>query len=583
LQREAKGKILTLLAFCLFLSGTTGASVPAGLKLSFQSPALKVFLDEPSPGRRGTWEVRVARGEYESFQLLVVSQGEYLRDVRVEVAPPTSAAATHKGAGLEVEVRLVGYVETRPDDPRPWGAAQEIGWWPDPLLPNRPFDVAVGETQPVWITLFAPLGTPQGKYTGKISVKTGSGRTARGTYQVEVFDVDLPKRPHLQNTAFMPAGNLNAHYQVSDGLGGRPFLQLYERWASFAFQHHLGPAFDMLMGWNQTEVRESLEAGSLGPTSDMLAPALGQESHVTWPIHRGPEGYDFRAAQELIDLGLEYGMNRFCIAIFDHQQHWEQQSEKTRAAMADLLRAYIAMLRTRGLAKAAFVYNADEPGPDMWETVKKNFEFIRSIDPELKAWLCLNEVKGVSALAGYTDIWDVYIRQYEASGVEERRRAGEAVVWGVCVWPHEHPNLFIEYPAMDARIMGWLTYIYRISGFEYWGLNQWGINTGRKDWAPFVEGTTRTRWQRTRWPLGDGWLLYPGPQGEPLSSIRFENLRDGFEDAELLLMLDSRGKEAEARCIARRVARTPEDFTSDPRVAESAHEALLRALSTSMD
>ena len=214
----------------------------------------------------------------------------------------------------------------------------------------------------------------------------------------------------------------------------------------------------------------------------------------------------------------------------------------------------------------------------MWETVKKNFEFIKGVDPSLKVWLCLNEIKAVQALAGYTDIWDVYVQQYERSGIEEKRKAGEPVIWAVCVYPHDHPNLFIEYPAMDARVLGWLSYIYRVSGFEYWGLNQWGNNAGRKDWAPFRKGLTRTGWRRTTWPLGDGWLMYPGPDGEPLSSIRFENLRDGFEDAELLKLLEARGMESEARTIARRVARTTQDFTSDPEVVESAHEALLRTL-----
>lgn len=579
MKNEAKGRNLIVLAFCLSLTWASGSPAQSDPKLRFQSPTVKVFLDEPSPGTRDTWEVRMTRGEYESFQLLVTSQGQPLRDVTVEASPPTLTSGAKNGGGIQVEVHLVGYVETRPDDSRPWGAAQKIGWWPDPLLPNRSFDVAAGETQPVWITLFAPLGTPAGIYTGKLSVRTGGGQVALGAYRVEVFDVNLPKKQRLANAAFMPAGNLNAHYQVPGGMEGTEFLQLYKRWASFAFQYHLGPAFDMLMGWNQTELRKPLEAGSLGPTSDMLTQGLGLESHVTWPVRQGKEGYDFRTAQELIDLGLGYGLHRFGIAIFDHRERWEKQDEKTRSAMADLLRAYLAMLRKRGLEKAAFVYNADEPGPEMWETVKKNFEFVRSVDPHLKVWLCLNEVKGVTALAGYTDIWDVYIRQYEQSGVEQRRRAGDPVVWGVCVWPHEHPNLFIEYPAMDARIIGWLTYVYGVSGFEYWGLNQWGINTGRKDWAPFEKGTTRTQWQRTRWPLGDGWLLYPGPHGEPLSSIRFENLRDGFEDAELLLMLDAQGKGPEARRIANRVARTPEDFTSDPLAMESAREALLKGLS----
>lgn len=579
LKDKARGKGLIILAFWLFLTEASGTPVSGNLKVSFQSSALKVFLDEPSPGTRDTWEVRMARGEYQSFQLLVAAQGESLHDVTVKASRLVSRKTTKGSASIQVNINLVGYVETRPDDRRPWGKATKIGWWPDPLLRNRPFDVAAGETQPVWITLFAPAGTPPGMYTGKLIVLEGRRRVAQRTYRVEVFNVDLPKKQQFRNAAFMPAGNLMAHYKVAGGIDGRSFMQLYERWARFAFEHHLGPAFDMLMGWNQTELRKPLEAGRLGPTPDMLAPALGPESHVTWPVLYGPNGYDFRIAQQLIDLGLPYGLKRFCIAMFDHRQRWEQENEKTRAEMADFLRAYMAMLRKRGLAQYAFVYNADEPGPKMWDTVKKNFEFVKSVDPQLKTWLCLNNVKGVRALAGYTDMWDVYIRQYDQSGVEQNRRAGEPVIWGVCVYPYEHPNLFIEYPAMDARIIGWLTYVYQVSGFEYWGLNQWGPNTGRKDWASFDKGTTRTTWQRTRWPMGDGWLLYPGSHGEPLSSVRFENLRDGFEDAELLLMLNARGKKAEARRIAARVARSPEDYTSDPAAIESAHVALLKALS----
>jgi len=116
----------------------------------------------------------------------------------------------------------------------------------------------------------------------------------------------------------------------------------------------------------------------------------------------------------------------------------------------------------------------------MWPTVKKNYEFVKSVDPQLKTWLCLNDVKGVRALEGFTDMWDVYIRQFDQSGVAQNLEAGQPVIWGLCVYPHEHPNLFIEYPAMDARIVGWLTYVYGVSGFEYWGLNQWGPNTAVK-------------------------------------------------------------------------------------------------------
>jgi hypothetical protein len=578
LKRKTIGKYLVVIVSCLFLTTVPCRSASSKLKLSFQSSVTKVFQDEPSPGTTATEKVSMARGEYQSFQLLVAAQGNDLHDVTVKAGPLVSRKAARGGAEIQVSLSLVGYVLTHADDRRPWHKITKIGWWPDPLLPNRPFDLTAGETQPVWVTVRAPVDTAPGTYTGKLAVMEGHRRVAQRSYQVEVFNVTLPKKQVLRNAAFMPSGNLEAHYKVPSGIDGNNFLQLYKRWAKFAYEHHLGPAFDMLMGWNQTELRKPLEAGSLGPTPDMLASRFGPSSHVTWPVHWSPKGYDFSTAEQLIDMALPYGLKRFCIAIFDRRQRWEQQDPRTHAAMADFLHAYVPVLKKRNLDKYAYVYNADEPGPKMWDTVKKNYEFVKSVDPQLKTWLCLNNVKGVRALAGFTDMWDVYIRQFDQSGVVQNLRAGEPVIWGVCVYPHEHPNLFIEYPAMDARIIGWLTYAYQVSGFEYWGLNQWGPNTGRKDWASFDKGSTHTSWQRTRWPLGDGWLLYPGPHGEPLSSVRFENVRDGFEDAELLLMLNARGKKVEGRQIAARVARSPEDYTSDPAAIEAAHVALLKAL-----
>lgn len=578
MQRQKIQIYLLITLSSLFLSATPGWTASNQLTLSFQSSVVKVFQDEPGPGTSATEKVSMARGEYQSFQFLIAAGDKDLHNVRVAAGPVVSTDAAKSAPNIQVNLSLVGYILTHADDRRPWGKAAKIGWWPDPLLPNRPFNVAAGQTQPVWVTLLAPAGTPPGVYAGKLDVTVGNRHVAQRSYQVEVFNVTLPQKQALRNAAFMPSGNLEAQYKVPGGIDGKAFLHLYERWENFAYQRHLGPAFDMLMGWNQTELRKPLEAGSLGPTPDMLESRFGPASHVTWPIHWSPKGYDFSTAGQLIDTALPYRLERFCIAIFGRSQKWEQQDPRTHAAMARFLRAYVAVLKKRDLDKYAYVYNADEPGPKMWPTVKKNYEFVKSVDPQLKTWLCLNDLKGVRALDGFTDMWDVYIRQFDQSGVVQNLRAGQPVIWGVCVYPHEHPNLFIEYPAMDARIIGWLTYAYGVSGFEYWGLNQWGPNTGHTDWASFDKGSTRTTWQRTRWPLGDGWLLYPGPHGEPLSSVRFENLRDGFEDAELLLTLNARGRQAEGRQIAARVARSPEDYTSDPSAIEAAHVAVLKAL-----
>jgi len=145
---------------------------------------------------------------------------------------------------------------------------------------------------------------------------------------------------------------------------------------------------------------------------------------------------------------------------------------------------------------------------------------------------CLNEPRGVAALAGFADTWDVNLAQYHQSGVAARQAAGDEVWWCVCCWPSDHPNLFLDYPAIDARIIGWLSWKLGVSGFEYWSAAAWGKNTRpieavESAWAAKTFGEYN----------GDGCLLYPGPDGAILSSIRLEALRDGFEDYEYLVIL----------------------------------------------
>jgi len=377
----------------------------------------------------------------------------------------------------------------------------------------------------------------------------------------------------------MPAGNLFAHYKTPGGMESTEFFDLYQRWAREAFSQHLGPTFDMMMGWNQGRVRTDVTSGPLGPTESMLLKRHG--GHLVWPLLGRGGAYDFRFVNALGELGREYGMRQFAIAIFDRETAWAQQTDSSKHELADFIHAYSAQLKARGLWDAAYVYNVDEPPENQWDTVKNNHLLVKSIAPDLKTWLCLNQPKAVRQLQSFADILDVYIRQYDSSGVEEFRKQGKQVIWAVCVWPHEHPNLFIEYPAIDARIIGWLTYRYGISGFEYWGLNQWGENTGVRDWANFRSGGTRTQWRRTKWPWGDGWLFYPGENGEPLGSIRFENLRDGFEDSELLSLLATRRGKHEADELAAGVAESIGSYSRNPAALNDAHIHLLEQLEKS--
>jgi hypothetical protein len=192
------------------------------------------------------------------------------------------------------------------------------------------------------------------------------------------------------------------------------------------------------------------------------------------------------------------------------------------------------------------IFNIDEAAPEQWEICRQNYRQSKAIAPEVPVMQCLNEPAGVAALTGFADIWDVYFTQYQQAGVPARQKAGDDAVFAICCYPATHPNLFIDYPGIDARIVGWLSWKAGVFGFEYWSASHWGDNLGRLPRGYLDE--IESEWQANTFQRynGDGYLLYPGPGGKPLSSIRLENLRDGFEDWELLALLKKKdGERAE--------------------------------------
>jgi len=106
----------------------------------------------------------------------------------------------------------------------------------------------------------------------------------------------------------------------------------------------------------------------------------------------------------------------------------------------------------------------------------------------------------------------------------------------------DHPNFFIEYPLLDVRVVPLFCWKYGARGFEYWSPISWGSNVRKGEKWPKVPWVANSFGRYN----GDGYLVYPGPDGRPLSSIRFEALRDGLEDYEYLWTLRSLVKQAEA-------------------------------------
>jgi hypothetical protein len=161
-----------------------------------------------------------------------------------------------------------------------------------------------------------------------------------------------------------------------------------------------------------------------------------------------------------------------------------------------------------------------------------------------------------------------HLRAYPAEA-NKRRNQGEEVWWYVCNGPSAPwANFFLDQSGATHRVLFWQTFGRHSDGLLYWGVNYW---------PGFEARTMKTPPDDKKWPKvpwndggrnGDGYFLYPGPRG-PLTSLRFEIMRDGVEDYDALRMLEDLVKRKGDRMPASVRERARQALTLSPEVFES--------------
>jgi hypothetical protein len=528
------------------------------------SPLEKFRREEPYRGPLGgELKVELARNEYEGAQFILSSANREVTNLRVRNSPLRFAGVRDREVpdlpAASVAVHFVGYVRTTPCDKY---HAQWVGLWPDPLLSVPSVTLTPGKVQPVLVTVHAPPGAPPGPYVGTL-VLTGDGIEPHTLpLKVRVFDFDLPARGTFR-TMTLAGGPDPKFYGLEPG----PELDaLREAWYDFLCKHRLPPGGYVLKPW-----------GWLKPG---------------YPAKVNRDGtWDFSEAEKWGKFCFDRGMTTFVAASFaklDRHGFPKEYSPQYRADYQKFMTAYAEFLRTRGWLKDAVVYNIDEAPRPLWDACKENYRATKAVCPDLIVFQCLNDPKGVAALDGFFDVVDVNLGQYHEGAAAAHLAKGGRTWWAICCWPSVHPNLFIEYPCLDARMVGWLSWKTGVEGFEYWDVSSWANcmkTMGDRRWIDEVESP----WSANAFGdyNGDGYLCYPGPNRTILSSLRFEALRDGFEDYEYLAVLKRKlaGKQGAQALAAKKLLDIPDtlcakdlSFTSDSAALFAARHALAEAI-----
>lgn len=468
------------------------------------------------------------------------------------------------------------------------------GWWPDALPPlKEPVRCAAGENLPLWMLVYVPAGTPAGVYTTTLVVETDRG-AAKVPVRLRVWGFALPERNHLETAFGFDPWLAFRYHQVESESDRRALLDLY--WQTFA-EHRISP----------------------------FNPAPLDPFHVKFIPDADPPRaeVDFSAWEREMRRVIErYRFTNFVVPVHGmgggtFHERWEPQilgfgedTPQYHAMFSSFVGQLEDVLRRNGWLKMAYVYWFDEPEPKDYEFVTKGMERLKKYAPGLQRMLT---EEPNDKLQAPVDIWCPITPNYNHEVAEQRRARGERFWWYVCTGPRApYCTLFIDHPGTELRVWLWQTWERNIVGILVWQVNYWtsptafpdSLQNPYEDPMAYVSGYSTPVGTKRHWGNGDGRFIYPplaavfrdksgpGPVLEPpVSSIRWEMLREGVEDYEMLYLLRQLVEEKRAELPAERVSRyesllrVPAEitrsmtaFTFDPRVILARRAAIAEAI-----
>ncbi len=469
------------------------------------------------------------------------------------------------------------------------------GWWPDALPPlDAPLDVPAGENQPIWVQVHVPATAPPGDYAGTVSLKA-EGFSASIPITLHVWNFALPERNHLETAFGLNVGTIFRYQNLKTEADKRRVLDLY--FQSFA-EHRISP-------YNPTPmdpIRTRFRTDETPPRVEMDFAAFDAA------MERALRKWNFTGFRLPIQ-GMGGGTY--------HKRYPPKIGPFTEGTSAYqmLFSNYVGRieghLREKGWLDLAYVYWFDEPAPRDYPFVAAGMRRLKHCAPGLRRML--TEQPGDNALAGLVDIWCPVSYNYDGKAAAACRARGEKFWWYVCTEPKApYCGLFIDHPATELRVWLWQTWKRGIVGTLVWQANYWTSQTAfpdrpqnpYEDPMGYVTGYGTPKGTRRFWGNGDGRFIYPplaaaepGRNGgrpvvaPPVTSIRWEMLREGIEDYEFLYLLrerlERRGKRLPSQTRKRfealldvppEISADMTDFTTDPTPIYTRRRAIAEAI-----
>ncbi len=498
-------------------------------------------------------KLKAVRNEQVSAQM-VMGAKQTLSNVRVELSALSNAGGEvipREG----IQIRYVKYVPVQ-------RSRSEYTWSPkletivgegvsgnldpnvvgDPLVTADTINISAYRAQPVWFTIKVPENTIPGFYHGLVTIRCDEFEERTYKLRLEVLETDIPNPSayefHLD--LWVNPSVIADYYGLehwSEAHWG--MISKYLR----AYAAHGGKNVTTTIThqpWRKPWIGGSVRSQV----------AFGYKSMVLWSKTKtGDWDFDFSIFNKYVSTANKAGITRAIHAfsmtpfhsdqiIYYLDQADNEQKKLTlkvgdkayREAWGAFLHHFKLNLIHQGWLEKTFLGFDEKPD----STMKTIHAIIKKAAPEFLDKIVIAGHPEVGETARNLSIsymffpgqsLEKYAKVPVLSTIADRNEKGELTTFYLCAEP-AHPNTLTYSPAVESQMIPWLALKYNTDGYLRWAFNNWTDNPIKK--PVFIHSQ------------GDDYYVYPGKDG-PISSIRWELLKEGIEDYELYKTVEKQG------------------------------------------
>ena len=492
------------------------SDVPPGLQSSF----IKIDLRAPKSVApeveiRKSEKVTGWKGEKVSAQILLWTTSD-VNQVELEFDDFVSDAGSIPSSAAQA--RFVRYVMTdefaegcghrKPED---YAASLS----PDMLDNLDNFNIEANTVRPVWLTIDIPSDAAAGSYKGKLNLYAERDFVEDFEIEIEVVDQLLPEPSEWAY-----------HLDLWQHPSAVARVHNLEMWSDAHFEK-MRPIMKMLADAGQKVITATLNKDpwnnqSFDAYADMIVWTKNEDQSWSFDYTVFDKWVEF-----MMDLGVTDMINCYSLLTWNNQVHYNDMEKKELVTLelkaqsdeyAELwsvfLKDFTQHLKAKGWLEITNIAMDERSPADMQAALK----VLATSAPELGISLADNH-KSYKEYPGIKDISVGANSKVDKEDIISRRAEGLNTTWYVCC-ADPFANMFTFSEPAEAVYAGWHTVAADLDGMLRWAYNSWVEN-------PLTDSRYRT------WPAGDTYIVYPDAR----SSIRFERLIEGIQDAEKIRIL----------------------------------------------